>query len=299
LNASDERADPGLIDLKARARTPAEIEACVRELRASPRFDEAMRQMTFGLLEFHDRFQIHSRTFADLASLALGGLAIHLDAIGGLHHRALRTLAGADGKGSVISTGRATAVLWRMRSLGLVAPASDFESGKQRRYKPQPAMIDVYRAHTRVTLEALSLIDERAARLLERWDDENTFLRLNSVLMELLLASINRKDVNQQPLHGVSYVAQGIPVTLSIIAPAFEEGSLAEGPVTVSLSAIARRWGVSRPHAGRIAQRLKRAGLQSDPADQQRYILTPAFRDAFERYFCASFQLSIDGIERM
>ena len=89
------------------------------------------------------------------------------------------------------------------------------------------------------------------------------------------------------------------PGQYAIVAPAFESGVLAEGPLTVSLSAVARRWGVSRSHVRRIAQRLERAGLQIDPADSQRYILTPAFRDAIERYFCASYQLSIDAIERM
>jgi len=143
------------------------------------------------------------------------------------------------------------------------------------------------------------LLDDRAAGLLEAWDDEATFLRLNSIQIELLLASIARKDVNQQPLHGVSYMALGVPITLSIVEPAFETGLVAEGPVTISLSAVARRWSVSRTHARRIAERLERAGLRIDPTDSQRYILTPAFRDALERYFCASFQLSIDGIERM
>jgi hypothetical protein len=294
-----ERGDTGRIDLFTRARTPAEIAQCVGALRAHPRFDEAMRCMTFGLLEFNERYQRQMQAFPDLAALALGGLAIHLHATGRLYHRGLRAMMGNDGRGGVISGGRATAVLWRMRSLGLIAPDSDFERGKQRSYKPQAAMVETYRGHTRATLEALALLDERATRVLEAWDDELTFVRLNSAMIELLLASIARKDVNQQPLHGVSYMAQGIPITLSVVAPAFETGAMAEGPVTVSLSAIAQRWGVSRPHVRRIVQRLERAGLQTDPADPQRYILTPAFRDAFERYFCASFQLSIDGIERM
>jgi hypothetical protein len=299
LNVAAERADKSPIDLLARARTPAEIAECVRALRAHPRFDEAMRRMTFGLLEFNERYQSQMRAFPDLAALALGGLAIHLHSSGRLYHRGLQAMMGSGGKGGVISGGRATAVLWRMRSLGLIAPDSDFERGKQRFYKPQPAMVETYRAYTRATLEALALLDERAARVLETWEDETTFLRLNSLMIELLLASIARKDVNQQPLHGVSYMAQGIPVTLSIIAPTLESGLVAQGPVTVSLSAIARKWGVSRPHARRIVERLERAGLRIDPADSQRYILTPAFRDAIERYFCASFQLSIDGIARM
>ena len=297
LNAVSERAEPGRIDLIARARTPAEVEACVRALRVHPRFKEAMRRMTLGLLEFNERYQSQMRAFPDLAALALGGLAIHLHSSGRLYHRGLQAMMGSDGKGGVISGGRATAVLWRMRSLALIAPDSAFERGKQRFYKPQPAMVETYRSHTRATLEALALLDERAARLLEAWRDEATFLRLNSAMIELLLASIARKDVNQQPLHGVSYMALGIPITLSIVAPAFESGLVAEGPVSVSLSAVARRWDVSRPHARRIVQRLERAGLRIDPADSQRYILTPAFRDAFERYFCASFQLSIDSIE--
>jgi hypothetical protein len=281
-----ERGDTGRIDLFTRARTPAEIAQCVGALRAHPRFDEAMRCMTFGLLEFNERYQRQMQAFPDLAALALGGLAIHLHATGRLYHRGLRAMMGNDGRGGVISGGRATAVLWRMRSLGLVRSLL-------------AALVETYRAHTRATLEALALLDERATRVLEAWDDELTFVRLNSAMIELLLASIARKDVNQQPLHGVSYMAQGIPITLSVVAPAFETGAMAEGPVTVSLSAIAQRWGVSRPHVRRIVQRLERAGLQTDPADPQRYILTPAFRDAFERYFCASFQLSIDGIERM
>lgn len=299
MNAAAAHVETARIDLLARARTPAEIEACVRALRAHPRFNEAMRRMTFGLLSFNERYQSQMRAFPDLAALALGGLAIHLHSSGRLYHRGLQAMMGNDGKGGVISGGRATAVLWRMRSLGLIAPDAAFERGKQRLYKPQPVMVETYRAHTRASLEALALLDDRAAGLLEAWDDEATFLRLNSIQIELLLASIARKDVNQQPLHGVSYMALGVPITLSIVEPAFETGLVAEGPVTISLSAVARRWSVSRTHARRIAERLERAGLRIDPTDSQRYILTPAFRDALERYFCASFQLSIDGIERM
>jgi hypothetical protein len=297
LDALAARHHPGPHNLLVRQRTPAEVTAAIDELRARPGFDGAMRRLTVGLLKFNDENPVEGRTFADIPALALGSLAIHLDANGGLHHRALQALSGA---GGLISAGRATAVLWRMRRLGLVVPDSAYQSGKQRRFKPQSTLIGTLSANLRAHYEALAPIDADAQRVMDNWDDPATFQRLNSAMIRILLASIRRGDVNAQPLHGVSFMAMGIPITLTFIEAAFSRGhDVAEGPVTVSLSQVSRRWGVSRSQARRVAHRLERAGLRSDPSDAQRYELTPTFRDSIEIYFGGVFRLMLDCIALM
>jgi hypothetical protein len=290
-------ARPGpAVDLMLRQRTIAEAREQLSELRARPGFEAAMLRMIDETLSFAERYQVYAKVFSDLAAAALGGIAIHLDANGGLQHRTLRAVGGGT---DFISAGRATAMLWRMRSLGMVLPDAAYQSGKPRLYRPQPMLMEAYEAHTLAMLQGPAMIDESARQVVAAWDAAS-YRRLRDAQFRLLLAAIRRGDVNGQPLHGVSYMAMGIPITLSIIALAFaDDGRLVEGPISLSLSLMARRWGVSRSHVRQIVRRLARAGLKDDPADPRRYVVTPQFRDAFETYFASSFLMMLDAVEWM
>jgi hypothetical protein len=262
------------------------IEMCAR-----PGFAAAVRDYALDGLAFNDRFPAQSRASADLSAQTLGMLAIHLDATCGLHHRGLRALSG---RGGLVSAGRATALLWRMQALGLIAPAGKFERGKERIYKPLPAMLEAFRARLRVDFEALARIDEPTRRVVARYNDEpDLFVRLNSLIIARLLGDIvHRNRVQMQPLGGVNYLAMGHLITSAVAAEAFAAGrERPEGPVTLSLSALARRFDVSRAHVRRVIRILETIGLQSDPADHRRFVLTPAFRDRFELFHAYTLTL--------
>ena len=260
------------------------VEQAAASLRARPGFAAAVRHSTLASLAFYDRAPEQSRACADISALSLGMLAIHLDANGGLHHRGLRALTG---RGGMLSAGRATALLWRMRRLGFIAPDAEFARGKERSYKPLRAMIDAFRARDRIELEALAHIDDRALHVLARYDDDpSLFVRLNSLAIEEVVGAIARGErMELQPLGGVHYLAMGFLITIAIAAQAFDDGrATAEGPVTLSLSGLARRFEVSRAHVRRVVKVLETIGLQSDPSDRRRFVLTPAFRARFELY---------------
>jgi hypothetical protein len=112
---------------------------------------------------------------------------------------------------------------------------------------------------------------------------------------------VTRGDrIEAQPLGGVHYLALGFQITQAVAAQAIEDGAAAaEGPVTLSLSEMARRFEVSRAHVRRVVKVLETIGVQSDPTDRRRYVLTADFRDRFELYHGFLYAALLDLIARI
>jgi DNA-binding transcriptional ArsR family regulator len=257
-----------------------------------------MRHSVLGGLSLFERDPTFSHTFSDVSVLALGLLAIHLDATGHLHHRALRALSG---RTSMLSAGRATAVLWRLRLGGFIEPVTEFRSGRERVYRPQPAMVAAFRQRIRIEAEALALLHPRGRALLDAFDDTDIVIRLISSGMRRLIADLHEGRDGRNPLAGVDYSAMGFMITCAVCAAAYEAGrATPEGPVELSLSALARRFGVSRVHVRRVLRMLGEAGLWHDPADAHRFVLTPEFAERVSFRIGALYQgmlIALDDVD--
>jgi hypothetical protein len=250
-----------------------------------PGFAAAVRNSTRGPLALLDRDPGFYRCIGDIPTYAMGVLALHLHAIGRLHHRGLREAAK-----DLFSAGRASAILARMQSAGLIVPLDAFQKGRTRRYGPAPAMVHAFRACYLIELNSLSALDPRVAPMAEAFDETDVFQRIVAFLAVRHLAAPALDKELIEPLGGVGRRSMGLFLTYILAETAFEAGlSRAEGAIEVNLSAIARRLGVSRTHSRRILTMLHDAGLVKETDKASSLILTPAFADAYELYFLFMF----------
>lgn len=258
-----------------------------------PGFDAAMRHSIRGSLAVLDADPGFYRCMDDIPTYALGVLALYLHATDRLYHRGLQEAAR-----DLFSAGRATAVLARMQSARLIIPRDDFRSGRQRRYAPEPAMIQAYRTCYRIELESLSLIDPKVGRLVQTYDDPAVFEDVVSFLARRHLASATLDQELIDPLGGIGAHSMGLMLAYALAEAAFQAGfDRPEGEVSVNITHLARRLGVSRTHARRLLKMLHDAGLTTLGDKAGVVILTPAFADGFALYFQGMFTTLMAAVE--
>lgn len=91
----------------------------------------------------------------------------------------------------------------------------------------------------------------------------------------------------------------GVMLTYSLAETAFNEGlDRPEGTFDINLSALARRLGVSRPHARRILSLLRDAGLVADENCEGQITLLPTFADAYGAYFGGMYTMLLEAVDR-
>ena len=257
-----------------------------------PGFDAAMRHSTHAPLALLDRDPGFYRCIGDIPTYALGVLALYLHSTDRLYHRGLQEAAR-----DLFSAGRASAILARMQSAGLIVPADAFQRGRQRRYVPAPAMVQAFRACYRIELESLALIDPRVVPMVAAYDRSDVFDRIVAFLAGRHLAAPALDQELIDPLGGVGRRSMGLMCAYALAEAAFADGRTSpEGPVAVNTSALARRLGVSRTHVRRVLATLKDAGLIAGGPSSDRLVLTPAFAEGYTLYFYGMFSVLLAAV---
>lgn len=260
-------------------------------LMAHPGFAAAIRNSTASPLALLDQDPRFLRVISDIPTYALGVLALHLHAVDRLYHRGLREVAR-----DLFSAGRASAILSRMEATGLIVAEHALQSGRQRRYRPTPAMTAAFRTFYLIELRSLELLDPRVAPLVEAFDDPAIFDRIIAFLATRQLAAPTLDQELVEPLGGVGRRAMGVMLAYTLADTAFRAGlPRAAGEIDINLTHLARRLGVSRTHARRTLGMLQEAGLVA-PAGPHRLILTPAFADGLELYFLGMFSVLLAAV---
>ena len=254
-------------------------------------FAAAVRNSTSGPLALLDRDPRFYRCIGDIPTYALGVLALYLHSIDRLYHRGLQEAAK-----DLFSAGRASAILTRMKTAGLIAPLDAFQSGRQRRYGPAPAMVEAFRTSYLIELNSLALLDPRVGAMVETWDDPAVFDGIVAFLAARHFAAPALDEELIEPLGGVGRRSMGLFLAYALAETAFDAGlSRAEGTIDLNLTKIAARLGVSRTHARRILATLEGAGLV-ETAGAGRVTLTPAFAAAYEMYFIGMFSILLAAV---
>lgn len=264
----------------------------LERLRANPAFGAAVRHSTATPLAMLDEDPRFLRRMSDIPTYALGVLALHLHSLDRLYHRGLRDVAR-----DLFSEGRASAIFARMQATGLVVPEDEFVNGRQRRYRPAPAMREAFRAFYLIELRSLALLDPRVAAMVEAYDDPAVFDRIIAFLATRQLDAPTLDQDLVDPLGGVGRRAMGVMLVYSLADTAFRSGlPRAEGEIDINLTHLAERLGVSRTHARRTVTMLQEAGLVSPAGRSNRLILTPAFAEGLELYFLGMFGILLTAV---
>ena len=257
-----------------------------------PGFAAAMRNSTTGPLALLDDDPSFYRCIGDIPTYALGVLALHLHSLDRLYHRGLQEVAK-----DLFSAGRATAILARMQTAGLIVPKDAFQSGRQRRYAPAPTMVQAFRACYLIELQSLTLLDPRVGAMVETYADSAVFDRIVAFLAARHLAAPALDEELIDPLGGVGRRSMGLMLVYALAETAFRAGyARPEGVVGLNLSSLSKRLGVSRTHSRRVLKMLADTGLIAPGDTPETVTLTPAFASAFELYFLGMFSILLAAV---
>ena len=258
-------------------------EEMIAELRAHPRFGDAMRYITASALDLLDRNPVHHRIFDDSGRFVLGLLALYLDATGGLTHRRLRSLSSAAGS---LSSGRATAILMHLRLIGYVQPASEqHASGPVRRYIPTKTMMTAFRKRLRVEFEAVAKLEPQVQRLLDRFDEPEVFRVFCAMTGDIVLGAAPRQRPELAVIHKVAARRSGM-LLLYCLHQAVDKGGAfpTSGTLKPNVALLATRLHTTRAHILSLLRDLQDAGgYIRDPHGPD--TLTPKLSETFARHY--------------
>jgi len=257
-------------------------EEMIVEIRAHPRFSDAMRHIVTAALDLLDRNPVHHRIFDDSGRFVLGLLALYLDATGGLTHRRLRSLSSAAGS---LSSGRATAILMHLRLIGYVQPASAQQSGPVRRYVPTKTMLAAFKNRLRVEFEAVARIEPQVQRLLDRFDEPEVFRVFCATTGDIVLGAAPRQRAELAIIHKISARRSGMLLLYCLHQVVDKGGAFpTSGTLKPNIAFLATRLHTTRAHILSILRDLQAAGGYIRNANGLD-TLTPLLSETFARHY--------------
>ena len=255
--------------------------------RADPALPQAIRTDVLGTLELFDRDEPFDRTVNDMAVFVLGLVALALHYSVGLSHRSLRNWVG---RGGLISAGRATAILWRLRHYNLVIPVGQPENGKRVNFVPQPGMVDIYRRRLAVFAAAVGQLDPEVASFAPRLNEDAPFRALVIALGRGLVSAAENPDPTLTTMERLTYRTHGSPILFCMLEATYAAGAERPGGgFILSTGEIVRTLGVSPSHVRGFITELGRVGFLERSGADTNARLTPAFTEAYEAYYSTFF----------
>jgi DNA-binding MarR family transcriptional regulator len=257
----------------------------IAEVRARPRFQEAMRHSVERALAMTEENPVYHTNVRDAGRMTLAMIALYLDATGGLTHRRLREMSGDLG---MLSAGRATAILFQLRMIGYVTPQAVRADGAATLYVPTAKMRDAFRARVRIEIEAMAKLEPEAEELLARFDEDETFRVFVAHFGSLFGRGEPREDL--AALNAIAARNSGMLVLFNILHNADTGGVFPpSGRAPISVSALSRRFGVSRAHVARLLREIEQDGFITRDMDEDSVTLLPILAERFSVYFACIY----------
>lgn len=230
----------------------------IASVRTHPRFGDAMRNsVEKALAHIAVDPQLHS-TFRDLGHVMLASLALFMDATGGLTHRRLRDLSANSG---ALSSGRAAALLLRLKLIGYVTGAADHRNGSVRIYVPTDRMKNAYRRRLMIDLESIAMLAPEAGPVLAAFDNE-AFRTYMAEMGRLMLALGPRHHRDLEAFDAITNRNSGMLFLYMLVSEAWKGGAFPQpGLVHINASVMARTLGVSRMHILRLLREAEAGGF--------------------------------------
>lgn len=265
---------------------------------SSPRFSPAHRQAVEGALAYSQGHAAFQATVSDAGHFFLCGVALYMDASGGLTHRRLRRLMGDSG---LISAGRASALLWRLRLGRFIEPLDgDVGEGLLKRFVPTRAMEDAFRERFRVDLRAIVALEPAIAPALARLDEPAIFRGLIRQMGDDLISAAGREEPRLQAFNLIAARTVGVLVMYDLAASVTDDGEFpACGVANVSVAGLARRFKVSRSHVLSLLRQMETAGFITFDSATGRPVIQPPMRDALRLYGALVFMGQIRAAHRV
>lgn len=266
----------------------------VEALRNHPRFREAIRASTSGLVERYNRNGLLNRVINDRGRLVGSLIALYLhfssvpgDGGSGLTAGRFQTFC-ADLK--LCSPGRARALLLLMRYAGYLAPEPCAADRRRRRLAPTERLIEEQRQRWRLQFEAMALITPAGRMALELQGRPEFTAAFVRHLGASYLAGFRLLDHAPELARPVESNA-GLLVVASLLRAALDGSPGPDGGVAVpvSISSLSARFGIARAHARNLLAGAAEAGLVRRTGRSETVVVLPRLVQAGNEFFAAVF----------
>ena len=246
-------------------------------LRASPRYAQAVRRFAANMLAESDRDPVLDGILKDVGRNVAAVCAAYLHMSGGLTLPRLKALCAGFG---TLSAGRARALLIYLRYLKFVEIWAD--DAKPAVYAATPRFLDTWRRHQRAVLEAAAIADPAAGALLEVFDRPGAFEAFVRHQCEVFFEASQVHDLDTPYYRTFMHRYAGIQIVHALLAAG--DGFPPQQPIPFVISAVARRFRVSRIHVRRLIEAGEREGLLLRAGDGA-LAFTPQGREALDWVF--------------
>jgi hypothetical protein len=254
--------------------------AAVARLMARPGYGAALRKATAEALAFFDAEPVANALFTDLGSFALGIIALSLHATGGITHRRLQGLSHSS---TALSRGRASAILAALRIKGFARRGPPQKRGTPVHYEPDARLTHFFQMRFRIELRAA--LDPALTDVMAAFDDPRVFNSFIGLFGAEMVRAGTRPMEDVDMLNRIGARRCGLLIVYALMQAADTGGDFPPtGPYAVSISALARRFAVSRSHVTRVIRLIESEGLLRRTTREGEGILLPALATAFARY---------------
>jgi hypothetical protein len=251
-------------DLSTWRVSEGETDLHAARVRAHPLFAKAARALAANSLTAGDSGKALAGIMKDAGRYVAAMWAIYLHVSGGLTLPRLKEICVSSG---FLSPGRARAMLFYMRYLGYVVPASERVRGEPQRYVPTPEFRESWRDHLRWALQAACIVEPGAQAVLDRLHEDEVFERIARFQAEGLLSLSRMRNRETVHIRVFMHRLSGNQVIFTLLTNGPGEAFPPDGPIPFSIAAAAQRFGVSRIHIRRMLNDALREGFLSQAND--------------------------------
>lgn len=266
----------------------------IAALQKQPGFETACREFTRGVIDLYQGNRLLNTLVSDRGRLLIGNLALYLhsgfdadDPRSGLTISRLKALCAEQG---ICSGGRAEAIVAVMRLFGYLEAAPGAQDRRVRRLVPTERMIESYRKRWKVALAAIEhvLPEVRAAHDAMARDEFTSAMVCQ--FAEHFIGGVRLLNHSTDLMLFAERNA-GFLVMFSLLQGGGPDDAFASRqPLTVSISALARRFGVSRVHVRKLLSDAAAQGFIARPEGSEGpVILLPKLVTAAQNFLATAF----------
>lgn len=265
----------------------------VAELRAHPKFSEAVRLAMFDIIGIYQGNRLLNQVMNDRGRVVFGALALYLhfsrrpdDPSSGLTVSRMKAICVETG---LCSRGRAAAMLLLMRYAGYLSPTEAEKDRRIRLLVPTERMFDSQRERIACHLRAMSLLMPEGSDGLAHLQRTDFMAAMARQFGESFRSGFRVLDTSPA-LYPLAERNAGIMILFSLyLATQSDDFSPAAQPVSISISELSRRFGVSRPHVLKLLRDADSLGFLKRDGDSDRLIVYPALIDTLREFFATLF----------
>jgi CRP-like cAMP-binding protein len=264
--------------------------AAIADLRAHPGFPNAIRTLGSGMLALYRGNRLLNVLINDRGRMVIGYLSLYLHEGGAPDGRGsgfgvgqLKALCAAAG---VASPGRTAAMLALMRMSGHIASASAAEDKRRHILVPTEKLRAAHRDRWECVKAALREIRPDAAGAM-KLDDPEFVAAYVRVTADHFLAGFRMIEMAPEIELFLDRNAGLMVLFTILLAGSADDTVPPRRPVPLSISAVANRFGVSRPHVRTLLRDAEDAGLIRRE-DAGHVTVLPRLAEAAEVFFATA-----------